>query len=107
MKEDKIATTTVSVTVLTPDNYHRWIKEIKRLAEKYDVWNYVDPEKTIPEPKKGIMSSAAHYQVPVAVAASSTAESGGAPLTVTTRPATGAGELFVEQRRDLKSSLAE
>ena len=32
------------VRMLTPSTYHLWIAEIKGYANRYDVWDYIDPE---------------------------------------------------------------
>ncbi|KAL9119402.1 MAG: hypothetical protein Q9187_004045 [Circinaria calcarea] len=46
MEDTYIATTRVTVTALTPNNYRQWIEDIKGFALQHEVWEYVDPEGT-------------------------------------------------------------
>jgi hypothetical protein len=39
----------ITVSVLTPKNYFSWIQEIKRIASRAQVWEYVDSDGSEPE----------------------------------------------------------
>jgi hypothetical protein len=41
----------ISMMMLTPKNYHLWIKKLQKLAEQHKIWQYIDPED-IKEPPK-------------------------------------------------------
>lgn len=42
--EDYLVSQKLAVTALTPKNYSTWIQEIKEIATRAQVWEYVDPE---------------------------------------------------------------
>jgi hypothetical protein len=52
-----------SMIMLTPKNYHLWIKELKKLAEQHRVWPYVNPNEN--KKKLTIEKLSDFYQVVV------------------------------------------
>jgi hypothetical protein len=86
--EDEKAT----MTVLTPQNYHIWIKEIQAYAEQYQVWEYVDPDGQVEPPNKETPPKASDYQV---------IKDG------ITRPALNLKELSDQQRKEYKADVLE
>jgi hypothetical protein len=82
------------MTILTPQNYHIWIKEIQAYAEQYQVWEYVDPEGEIEPSQKEAPPKASDYQV---------AEPGAGTL----RPALNLKELTDQQRKEYKADVLE
>ncbi len=89
MKEEK-----ATMTVLTPQNYHIWIKEIQAYAEQYQVWKYVDSDGQIESSTKEASSKASDYQVVE-------------PGAETTRPALNLKELSDKQRKEYKADVLE
>jgi phage gp36-like protein len=85
MEEEK-----ATMTVLTSQNYHIWIKEIQAYAEQYQVWEYVDPDGQVEPSTKEAPPKASDYQV---------AESG--------RSALNLKELTDQQRKEYKADVLE
>lgn len=44
MEETSRTTTSTTMVALTPQNFHQWLKELKGIAEKANVWTYTDPD---------------------------------------------------------------
>jgi uncharacterized membrane protein YgaE (UPF0421/DUF939 family) len=63
MKEEKVLTYTSAITTLTPLNYHIWINELKAIAKKARVWQYVDPDTDLEQLKPSVPPKASDYQV--------------------------------------------
>ncbi len=87
-----------SMVVLTPKNYHLWIKEIQKLANHHKVWEYVDPDGTTEEPGLQRAPRVSDYQVKM-IAADGT--------QTTTRSAKSASELTDAQRKAYKADLID
>jgi oligoribonuclease NrnB/cAMP/cGMP phosphodiesterase (DHH superfamily) len=92
MDEDRVAN--VSVTSLTPKNFHTWVKEIRTIAKNAEIWKFVDPENTAEMPEKSAPPNVSDYQV------STQADDG-------TRPATALRELNDKQRKEHKLNLLD
>jgi hypothetical protein len=90
--EDEKAT----MTVLTPQNYHIWIKEIQAYAEQYQVWEYVDPDGQVESSQKEAPLKASDYQVAEPEAGAET-----------TRPALNLKKLSDKQRKEYKADVLE
>ncbi len=81
-----------SMMILTPKNYHLWIKEIQKLANHHKVWEYVDPNGITQKPGLERAPRVSDYQVKV---------------EETTRPAKSASELSDAQRKAYKADLID
>ena len=58
--------TKTSMVALTPQNFHTWLKELKGIAEKAKVWEYVDPNGQKQQPESADFPEISDFQVPVA-----------------------------------------
>ncbi len=91
------STHNISMMILTPKNYHLWIKEIQKLVNHHKVWEYVDPNEITEEPDLKRASRVSDYRVKVTAA----------DETQTTRPAQSASELTDAQRKAYKVDLID
>ncbi len=89
--------TPISMMILTPKNYHLWIKEIQKLANQYKVWLYVDSNDDTKEPGLERASRISNYSVKITAV----------DETQTTRSAQSASELFDAQRKAYKVDLLD
>ncbi len=49
--------------ILISNNFHLWIEELKDLALKIKVWEYIDPYDKTEEPREGILPEVDHFAV--------------------------------------------
>ena len=52
-----------TMTAFNPKTFHLWIKEVKGIAIKAKVWDYVDPEGSKPEPEEPEFPSISDHAV--------------------------------------------
>ncbi len=83
--------------ILTPKNYHLWIKEIQKLANQHKIWEFIDSDGIIEESGLERAPRVSNYSVKV------TAVDG----TQTTRSAQSASELSDAQRKAYKADLLD
>lgn len=108
-----------SVISLTPKNFHIWIEEVKSIALKAKVWEYVDPVGKIPEPADPLPPSLSKYliDVPASAAAPTSSEptptssqptvQNEAPDPPVQRPAVEFFELSADQREAWKMEMSK
>jgi hypothetical protein len=54
-----------SMVMLTPKNYHLWIKELQKLAEQHRIWEYVDLNGSKSEPIIENYPDVSDYLIPM------------------------------------------
>jgi hypothetical protein len=88
-----------SMVMLTPKNYHLWIKELQKLAEQHRVWEYVDPNGTKSEP---IIEEYPDFSDFTVALDATVATRSNVPADQRIRPARSINELTPEQQKDLQ-----
>ncbi len=79
---------TFAITTLISLNYHIWINELKAIAKKARVWQYVDSDTDLAQLKSSELSQASDYQM-------------------NNNSASSLKELFVEQKKEYKADSIE
>ncbi len=63
MKKEKMLTYTFAIIILTSLNYHIWINQLKTIAKKARVWQYVDSDIDLEQFKSSVSLKASDYQI--------------------------------------------
>lgn len=53
----------ITKTALNPKNFRIWLKEVKGVAKKSKVWDYVDPNGETEGPKDPVFPQISDYQI--------------------------------------------
>ena len=98
-----------TMTAFNPKTFHLWIKEVKGIAIKAKVWDYVDPEGSKPEPEEPEFPSISDHAVEEIVPRANAGE--GVALSAPRdppimRPARKITELSDEQRKLWKMEMS-
>lgn len=96
---------------LTPQNFHIWLKELKGIAEKVKVWEFVDPDGQQIELESVKFLEVSDYQMLIvshpltSIIAEGGAALSQAPQTPETRSAEDFEELTKDQQRSFQTKM--
>ncbi len=88
MKKEKVLSYTFFIIILTSLNYHIWINELKAIAKKARIWQFVDLDTDLKSSQSSVSSQASDYKINDSSASS-------------------LKELFVEQKKEYKANNIE
>ena len=104
MDEESSTPSRVTMVALTPKNYRDWLAELKAIAVKAEVWQYVDPngDEDVPVQERYPRYSDYNTEIQEVIRATDVREDEQAGLRQTVRPCRTFGELSDDDKEDYR-----